>query len=230
LQATLADTLIVPVGDTSSLGNDLKGANYVLNYAGKAFYTLSQRGDWDKCLQQPAGDPSIHMNPNGDILPTSIRCFNCDGPHHLRHCNKVRDQSKISKARSEHPNGETSQPTGFCGQRRPFSRPTKWRLPEGENIKRVIDGKPYTFNPTTKRWDSDTVPESGTLPLANVVPPATPPPVPSPATPTLTLPTLPLAQGAFFSRYGGSPLIDRDAQKKALAAQMVQLKQAYENM
>lgn len=231
LQATLADTLVVPVGNTSSLGNDLKGANYVLNYAGKAFYTLSQRGDWDKCLQQPAGDPSIHMNPNGDILPTGIRCFNCDGPHHLRHCDKARNQSKISKARGEHPNGEPTQPTGFRGQRRPFSRPTKWRLPEeGENNKRVIDGKPHTFNPTSKRWDLDTVPDSGVLPLANVIPPATPAPAPSPTTPTLTLPTLPLAQGAFFASYGGSPIMDRDAQKKALAAQMVQLKQAYENM
>jgi hypothetical protein len=52
LHATLSDTLVVPANDTSSLGNDLKGANYVLNYAGKAFYTLSQHGDWDKCLQQ----------------------------------------------------------------------------------------------------------------------------------------------------------------------------------
>jgi hypothetical protein len=76
----------------------------------------------------------------------------------------------------------------------------------------------------------DTVPDSGVLPLANVIPPATPAPAPSPATPTLTLPTLPLAQGAFFASYGGSPIMDRDAQKKALAAQMVQLKQAYENM
>jgi hypothetical protein len=51
LQASIADSLIVPVGNSTILSNNLKGAYYVLNYAGKAYYTLCQRGAWDKCLQ-----------------------------------------------------------------------------------------------------------------------------------------------------------------------------------
>ena len=235
LQSTL-DALIVPVGNSSALGNNLKGANYVLNYAVKAFYTLSQRGDWDKCLQQPAGDAAAHMATGGDAPPPSgIRCFNCDDNHHLRHCPLPRDHAKIKRAREEQ---ASSQPSKFG--RRAFTRPTKWRLPEeGENNKRVIDGKPFTFNPTSKRWDADTVPDSGIPPMTAVVPPATPtgqPSTPAPATPTMTLPTmptmptLPLAQGAFFTGYGAPPMMDRESHKQALAQQMVQLKQAYENM
>ena len=231
LQSDL-DALIVPTGNASHLGNDLKGANYVLNYAGRAFYTLSQRGDWDKCLQQPAGDPAAHMATGADAPPSGIRCFNCDDNHHLRHCPLPRDHAKIKRAREEQ---ASSQPSKFG--RRAFTRPPKWRLPEeAENNKRVIDGKPYTFNPTSKRWDEDTVPNSGIPPLTAVVPPATPtgqPSTPSPATPTMTLPampTLPLAQGAFFTGYGGSPIMDRESHKKALAQQMIQLKQAYESM
>ena len=232
LQSEL-DSLIVPIGNASHLCNDLKGANYVLNYAGRAFYTLSQRGDWDKCLQQPAGDPAAHMATGGDAPPSGIRCFNCDDNHHLRHCPLPRDHAKIKRAREEQ---ASSQPSKFG--RRAFTRPPKWRLPEeAENNKRVIDGKPYTFNPTSKRWDADTVPDSGIPPTAAAVPPATPtgqPSTPAPATPTTltlpTMPTLPLAQGAFFAGYGGSPIMDRESHKKALALQMVQLKQAYENM
>jgi hypothetical protein len=39
----LADSLIVPVDGSSLLTNNLKGASYVLEYAGKAYYTLCQR-------------------------------------------------------------------------------------------------------------------------------------------------------------------------------------------
>ena len=42
------------------------------------------------------------------------------------------------------------------------------------NNKRVIDGKPYTCNPTSKRWDTDTVPDNVIPPITAVVPPATP--------------------------------------------------------
>ncbi|OEU20216.1 hypothetical protein FRACYDRAFT_236288 [Fragilariopsis cylindrus CCMP1102] len=197
-------------------GTNLKGANYVLNYAVKAFYTLSQRGDWDKCLQQPAGDAAAHMATSGDAPPPSgIRCFNCDDSHHLCHCPLPCDHAKIKRAREEQ---ASSQPSKFG--RRAFTCPPKWRLPEeGENNKRVIDGKPFTFNPTSKRWDADTVPDSGIPPIAAVVPPATPTgqlSTPAPATPTMTLPampTLPLAQGAFFTGYGGSPIMDRESQE-----------------
>jgi hypothetical protein len=232
LQASIADSLIVPVGGTSALTNNLKGAYYVLNYANQAYWTLFQRGDWDKCLQQKPGDPSIHHTPTGDGIPlttppSGIRCFNCDGSHHLRQCDKPRDQARINKNRGDHPNGESGskQPTGFRGSR-PFIRPAKWRLPEeGESGKRIIDGKPFTFNPTTKRWDPDTSPDSGGLPLAaNVIPPTAPPPSLPPA------PVMPPSdiKGTFFNGYGSPPSMDKEAQRHYLARQMVQLKQAYE--
>jgi hypothetical protein len=44
-------------------------------------------------------------------------------------------------------------------------RPNKWRLPEAtENNRRVIDGKPYTFDPNvgrSGRWVEDKTPSDG---------------------------------------------------------------------
>jgi hypothetical protein len=98
LQASIADSLIVPVDESSLLTNNLKGASYVLEYAGKAYYTLCQRGARDKCLQQVPGK-SAHINPNGNGNPSSdgshfeIKRFNCGGSQHLRLCPKPRDQA-----------------------------------------------------------------------------------------------------------------------------------------
>jgi hypothetical protein len=227
LQASIACSLIVPTSATTTLQNNLQGANYVLTYANTAFYNLSQRGAWDKCLQQTPGQ-SANVNPNGDVIPPSdspslpLKCFNCGGPHHLRLCPKPRDQATIAKNRGAHPNGGTSgQPTNFRGNR-PFVRPRKWRLPEeGEDGKRVIDNKPYTYNATTKRWDEDVTPESGGQ--AFVLPPASPPPSLPPSTPTGPPSD---AKGA-FNTYGTS---DNSAQKQFLAQQMIQLKQQYESL
>jgi hypothetical protein len=235
LQASITCSLIVPTGDKTSLQNNLVGANYVLKYANTAFYTLSQRGAWDKCLQQVPGQ-SANVNPH-ETPPTGaptpdtsapIRCFNCDGNHHLRQCSVPRDHKRIAKARGEHPNGGSSQPTGFRGR---STRPTKWRFPEeGENGKRIIDNKPFTWNATTKRWEEDATPETGIPPQAFVLPPIvppTPPPIP-PATPS-SLPT-PDLKGAFFNGYGSPTGMDRESHKQYLALQMIQLKQAFESL
>jgi hypothetical protein len=114
----------------------LNGANYVLNYAGKAYYTLCQRGAWDKCLQKKPGE-SAHINP-ASVTDTGDKCFNCGGTHHLKFCPQLRDQATINKNRNIHPNGtRQQQPTGFRGNgnpKTPFVRPHHWRLPEeGEN-------------------------------------------------------------------------------------------------
>jgi hypothetical protein len=98
LQASMCSSLIISVEGFAALTNNLKGAYCVLNYPKKAYYTLCQRGDWDKCLQQIPGE-SAHINPNSnfDDTPTAIKCFNCGGPHHLRRCPKPRDQAMINK-------------------------------------------------------------------------------------------------------------------------------------
>jgi hypothetical protein len=208
----------------------------VLEYAGKVYYTLCQRGAWDKCLQQVPGE-SAHINPNGDGPLSSdgshfeMRCFNCGGPHHLRLCPKPRNQTTVDKNRSTHNSSSSSsrQPTGFRGNNRPWTRPTKWRLPEeGKNNKRVIDNKPYTFNPTSKRWELDSTLDSGQQQLqlptvANVVPPTTP-----------SAPTLPPSpsdmKGAFFSGGYATPDMSVAKQKEMLALQMIHMKQVFENM
>jgi hypothetical protein len=225
LQASISSSLIVPSGGTSTLTNNFKGATYVLEYAGKAYYTLSQKGSWDKCLQQVPGESAL-ITPSDDSTFESNKCFNCGGTHHLRFCPIKKDQATIDKNRALHQGSR--QPTGFKGKKH-YSRPTKWRLPEeGENNKRIIDSKPFTFNPTTKRWDLDTTPDSGQA-AANVAPPippaATQPPPPSPS------PISGDAKGAFFAGgYGPSSDMDKDTQKQMLALHMKHLQQQWENM
>jgi hypothetical protein len=238
LQASITSSLIVPSAGTSSLTNNLEGATYVLEYAGKAFYTLSQKGSWDKCLQQVPGESAL-ITPPGDDRPTfdSSKCFNCGGTHHLRFCPLKRDQSTIDKNRALHPSGSSPrhqqghQPTSFRGGKRtPYVRPTKWRLPEeGENNKRIIDNKPFTFNPSSKRWEPDTTPESGQK-AANIVPPTTPsaaqPPVPQPPSPAST----PDMKGAFFTGgYGPTNDMDTDTKKQFIALQMKVLQQQWDS-
>jgi myo-inositol-hexaphosphate 3-phosphohydrolase len=43
LQASITSSLIVPSADPSSLTNNLEGATYVLEYAGKAYTILSAK-------------------------------------------------------------------------------------------------------------------------------------------------------------------------------------------
>jgi hypothetical protein len=115
------------------------------------------------------------------------------------------------------------QPTGFRGNnQRPWSQPTKWRLPEeGENNKRIIDNKPYTFNPNSKRWEPDSTPDSGQQQVANVVPSTPPSAVPP------TVPPSPSAtdmKGAFFSNGYATPDMSVEKQKAMLALQMIHMK------
>jgi hypothetical protein len=231
LQASITDSLIVPIDGSSLLTNNLKGANYVLEYAGKAFYTLSQRGSWDKCLQQVPGESALINPTDGSTGSTfEIKCFNCGGPHHLRLCPQQRDQATINRNRGNHPSkNRGEQPTSFRGNRP--TRPAKWRLPEeGENNKRIIDNKPYTFNPNNTRWELDPTPDSGQQQkAANVIPPTAPPPSAPPTLPPSPAATLPDMKGAFFNGYG-SPDMNKEAQKHVLALEMMRLKQVWENM
>jgi hypothetical protein len=107
-------------------------------------------------------------------------------------------------------------------------RPHHWRIPEdGENNTRIINNKPYTFNPATKQWELDATPDGGhpQLPAANIAPPAHPPPTtpaPSPAASD--------EKGAFFAGYGDSSSMDAQTHKLFLAFQMHQMKAAYDDL
>jgi hypothetical protein len=228
-------SLIVPSAGASLLTNNLEGATYVLKNAGKAYYTLCQKGAWDKCLQQVPGESALIIptgNPS-DRPNHEIKCFNCGGPHHLLLCPHPRDEAAVDKNRSTHPMFKHRQPTSFKGNRP--TRPIKWRFPEeGEHNKRIIDNRPFTYNPTTHRWEPDSTPDSGQqqvqVPAANVVPPTTPSAAPPSLPPTPASGSLPdPTKGAFFSGYV-TPNMSEEKNKSMLALQMVHLKQVWENM
>jgi hypothetical protein len=234
LQASITSSLIVPSGGVSTLTNNLEGATYVLEYAGRAYYTLCQNGSWDECLQKVPGESALITPADGSPVGQDNDCFNCGGKHHLRFCPKPRDQATIDKNRADHPSSPRHrQPTGFKGKHgRPWSRPTKWRLPEeGENNKRIIDNKPFTFNPSSKRWELDSTPESG-VPAANVAPAPSPPAQPPAATSQPPSPsTIPDMKGAFFSGgYGPTDDMDNDTKKQMIALHMKHLQQQWNKM
>jgi hypothetical protein len=180
----------------------------------------------------PPGESALITPADGSSFAQDNKCFNCGGPHHLRSCPKPRGQATIDKNRAIHPSSPChQQPTGFKG-RHLWSRPTKWRLPEeGENNKRIIDNNPFTFNPSSKRWELDSTPESGQryVPAANVAPsPAPAPPAAQP--PAASQPpspsTLPDMKGGFFSGgYGPAEDMDNDTKKQMIALQMKHLQQ-----
>jgi hypothetical protein len=143
----------------------------------------------------------------------------------------VRDQATITKNQNIHPNGTRQQATGFRGNgnaKNLYVRPYHWRFPEeGGNNKRIINNKPYTFDPATKRWDLDTISDGGypQLPAANIAPPAPPPPtMPAPS------PAASNGKGAFFAGYGDSSSMDAQTHKLFLAFQMHQMKAAYNDL
>lgn len=184
LQASITKFNLAPTG-ADLLKNDLATVDFVLEYASRAYNDLYQNGDWDGCINAPPGAASHHTPANPPTTPKrGLTCFNCGKDHHLRDCPIPRDEERISKARTAHPNGTRSQQQPASFQRR---TPHKWRPPEAsENNKRIIDSFPYTFNPTSNGWDKDSVPPSGMTPppiqSANVIPPIvapSPPPTPS---------------------------------------------------
>ena len=191
----------------SVLGNDMKSVKFTLEYADKAYHNFVREGKWDACLQKPPGSSSfvaagVPLQPPGSDQPPPTghknACFNCGGDHHIRDCTVPRDRARIAKNRSLHPHGArapdgSTQPTRFQGR----TPSLKWRKPEeGEHNKRIIDQKPYTWDPNsgfTGRWILDVTPGSGQpnggsipVPQANLSTPpvadaqVVDPPVPTP--------------------------------------------------
>lgn len=157
------------------LKNDLRSVMRVLETAEVAYRNLLQKGDWDKVMQQTPGKAAFFQGQTGVFNPPSGNagnndaastfpkgsCFNCGGPHHLSACPIPKDRDRIAANRAAHPNGSGPR-------NRPI--PHKWRTPEDqEQNKRVIDGKPYTWDPnggfsSNGRWILDDTPTSGETP------------------------------------------------------------------
>ena len=160
---------------SSDLKNNMKSAKYTLAYAEKAYRDLLQSGHWDKALQQTPGESAFFSQGNTDgrqpEQPLDFRrnrntvgpCHNCGSTtHQLNQCPHPIDEARVAASKAKF----------NAKKNRERQRPTKWRLPEpAENNRRVINGKPYTFDPNTGRsgrWIEDQTPSDGTGTNANL--------------------------------------------------------------
>ena len=162
IRAQLTEFNISATGE-KGLSNDKNSAKYVLAYAERAYRDLLQSGEWDKCLQKAPGQSAFNATGqaikfNDEHSTTNhnrdTACFNCGSKEHiLRDCPHPRDPERIARNRAKHPT---------LGKSR---RPYKWRVPEPqENNRRIIGGKPYTWNPNegrSGRWILADTPSDG---------------------------------------------------------------------
>ena len=151
------------------LGNNMKSVKHILSYAETHYRNLLRKGEWDECLQKKPGkstfftadgkqipQPREFKQPNGsERKETMDECFNCGSTtHRLSQCPLPRDNDRIERNRAKHP--------AYIKMK---ERLHKWRPPdEAEHNKRVINGKPHTFNPNLGRrgrWVEDMTPNDG---------------------------------------------------------------------
>jgi len=159
-----------------SLGNNMKSVKHILSYAETHYRNLLRKGEWDECLQKKPGKSAFladgsNSQHGGSQQPLDFRtpstgdkskesnfsngCFNCGSTaHRLSDCPHPRDNELIERNRAKHP--------AYIKMK---ERNHRWRPPvQGENNKRVINGKPHTFNPNLGRrgrWVEDSTPHDG---------------------------------------------------------------------
>ena len=158
LQASIDITMVQSSG--LKLENNIKTVYYVLKYARTVYNDFIQRGIWDKCINATPGKSGLlSTNPGTGTVSVNYKCFNCNavGDHTVKDCPKPADKEQIKLKREEFnaARGRVQrQSTKFNNNGKPI--PHKWRVPEdSEQNKRVIDNKPYTYNPTIKGWVVD---------------------------------------------------------------------------
>ena len=160
LQARRKGTFLPSTTSTNlQLINDIESLEFLWQFALETYKELKEDGQWDDAMRgtkQPASS-----------FTTGVRCWNCDGPHNVRKCPKPRDEERIQRNRQAYKdniksNSNSSESQSQSSQRRWNAARWVWRppLPE-EGGKRIIFDKPYTWNPTTERWDLDDTPASG---------------------------------------------------------------------
>ena len=163
---------VLAAGSTRSFSNTYDDANRLLTVAETHYERLVRKGDWAKHIKGgKKKDAAFHADggaKDGNKPQFKGDCFNCGGKHLLSDCPKPKDQAKIDankakfleakRARGAAPGNGNTPANG----NRPAPGTGKWRKPEDhENGLRIIDGKPYKWNATTKRWNPQDAPSSG---------------------------------------------------------------------
>ena len=84
-------------------------------------------------------------------------CFNCGRAGcSVATCPRPKNKALITANKKKFWDANKNRKKKQGGAARTSNRPQKFRLPEAsENNRRVIDGKPHTFNTTRKRWVPD---------------------------------------------------------------------------
>jgi hypothetical protein len=143
-------------------------------------------------IHTTGGESVFNAGHNRAWTPT---CFNCGGPHTDKECPKPQDQARIKIALKKFHEDKAAQfkerMGGGANKDRDRSKPKSgsglWGKPKPhENNRRVIKGRPHTYNPKSKRWgpDKSAAPApTPAAPAANavvVIPPLPPPAAASP--------------------------------------------------
>jgi hypothetical protein len=132
-------------------------------------------------------------------------CDNCGSDEHfLNECKHARDESKIAAAKKRREDAKKKEQSG----RGP---PKKWAPPTDNEVangsKRLIDGKLFKFDDSSKRWNKLN---------ANIVLTPAPAPAPAPAGPPTSV--TPGPSGAVSAVTGGSNATSAEARAAAIAS------------
>jgi hypothetical protein len=192
------------IGDVDNLGNDLPSAKALIAWLQSSVDLAVENGEWSQAIAPKPGTSAFptHRQPTAPTArTTNIKCFNCNGNHHQRDCLTKIDKARVKANRdaftSNRNNRTTFAPTPAAGNpgrstpstniesssrqhaNRRAERRNKFKAPQpGESKSRVIDGAPYNWNGSTRRWDKIETPSSGANMAANIAANATPIPAP----------------------------------------------------
>jgi hypothetical protein len=136
---------------------------------------MKYSGQWT--LPKGHGDSAalVTVKPLPKAVLQAGVCWNCSKEgHRLGECKKPRDNKRIDANKTAFMKLKRDPKSNEKGKKesKEQGRRGKWAPPGlGERDRKQIDGKPYTFNPQTKRWDIVSTARDPT-------PPTQPPPTP----------------------------------------------------
>jgi hypothetical protein len=148
--------------------NTPQGVDFIFSLALSTYRDLKDDGKWDAAMCPTPGGSGA--TPNGGFMAseqiTGPFCWNCESTEHaFPQCLKPRDQATIAKNRAlyrEHKGQDPCDTSVGRGRGTGENRWAKWKKPKPEEgNKRIINGSPFTWNPTVKRWVKDDTSPSG---------------------------------------------------------------------